>query len=248
MKGYGFVGFFDILGYKEIIENNDIDRVSSIISDILESLVKRTSDAVLSKLKSEDAKKLFSESISNIESRLISDSIILAFPLVEGKKTDSLAFQSLRFLSYASQLLRLSFDQGLPLRGAIDYGDFFLSGQCFAGKPLIDCYKLGGKLDLAGCAITDSCTKYVLHTIKPRPLIADVLNRLIVPYLIPFNDATCQHMRILNWYLPWQDWGDPYDNFRSHTISAFQAHNKDIGPAVVSKVTNTEIMLHKLNT
>jgi hypothetical protein len=47
----GFVGFFDILGYQAIIDNNEISKTAKIISEMIVNLPTRISDLLISLLK-----------------------------------------------------------------------------------------------------------------------------------------------------------------------------------------------------
>jgi len=51
MNKKGFVGFFDILGYQAIIDNNEISKTAKIISEMIVNLPTRISDLLISLLK-----------------------------------------------------------------------------------------------------------------------------------------------------------------------------------------------------
>ena len=248
MKGNGFVGFFDILGYKEIIIKNEIDHVSKIITDILEVLPTKALDSVISIYPEGTTKEVIKRPLAKLQSKLISDSILLAYS--DDAPPMPPVVQTMVFLHYVSRLLRLSFEKGLPLRGAIDRGEYFLSdsGQCFAGKPLINCYQLGGSLDLAGCAITDDCVQYIFETAKldKANKAISLFKSFMLSHLAPMKDGQSQELSLINWFFPLTDWDAKPDDIRTWIIDSFHAHNKQISPAVISKVTNTEIMLHRM--
>jgi hypothetical protein len=60
------------------------------------------------------------------------------------------------FILYVAFLHRKTFDEGLPIREAIDVGEFSINnaGNLFTGKPIIEAYRLSGKIDFSGCALT----------------------------------------------------------------------------------------------
>ena len=243
MVNQGFVGFFDILGYQDIIDNNDIENASKVVSDILETLPTKTASGVVS-LAAERSKAAVQLQIDVIQARLISDSILLAMPV----STTSPDIEKMRgvavFLFYAAKLMRLAFDNGLPLRGAIDFGDFFLSSQCFAGKPIIDCYRLASRLQLVGCAITHKCAAHIRELAKKtnRP---EVATNLMFPCLAILKGGTTEKYIMLDWYFPYADWDPIEQDVRSSIIKSFHAHNKDISPEAMQKIDNTEIIIRK---
>ena len=63
MSEYGLVGFFDILGYQNIIDNNKIEDTSTIIADIIHTLPSSVKDNLIKLLVDEN--KSGSEESSN---------------------------------------------------------------------------------------------------------------------------------------------------------------------------------------
>jgi len=242
MVDQGFVGFFDILGYQDIIDNNDIENASKVISDILETLPEKTALGVMS-LVSGQYKAVVQLQIDMIQPRLISDSILLAMPV----STTSSDIEKMRsvatFLFYTAKLMRLAFDKGLPLRGAVDFGDFFLSLQCFAGKPIIDCYRLASRLQLVGCVITPKFTAYINELVE-KTRLQMVADFMFLCLAILKGGSTEKYM-MLDWYFPYSNWDPIEQDVRSSIIKSFHAHNKDISPEVMQKIDNTEIIIRK---
>jgi hypothetical protein len=242
MINQGFVGFFDILGYQDIIDNNDIENASKVVSDILETLPKKTASGLVSMVK-EQLKAAVQLQIDVIQPRLISDSILLAMPV----STTSSDIEKMRgamvFLFYAAKLMRLAFDSGLPLRGALDLGDFFLSLQCFAGKPIIDCYRLASRLQLVGCVITHKCAAHINELSNKTNQSWGA--KLMFPCLAILKGGTTEKYTMLDWYFPYADWDPIEQDVRSSIIKSFHAHNKDISPEAMQKIDNTEIIIRK---
>jgi len=59
------------------------------------------------------------------------------------------------------------FESGLPIRGAIAFGDFVFTAHVFAGLPILDAHELGNRLDLAACATHQTAVAELkaLHTV-----------------------------------------------------------------------------------
>jgi hypothetical protein len=244
MVNKGFVGFLDILGYQTIIKNNEISKTSELISEVIINLPTNTSDLLISFLKTEERKNSFKSEVLKINTQLISDSILISMSLQDETDVDKISFSACVFLSYTSLLMRQSFDKGLPLRGAIDYGEFFLSGNCFAGKPIINCYSIGEQMDAAGCVISNDFYKVIED--NNLNLGNRLSHRLNFDCMNVNKNGINERCKMLNWYYPYSNWGSTESiDIRSYVINAFQSHGKDIAPDVISKVNNTEIMLHR---
>lgn len=240
----GFIGFFDILGYQTINIRNEIPAVSQLISDVIVNLPTRTLDLLISLLSTDEKKARVKSLYLKIETRLISDSILVSLEMPNNADPQTVSLHSMIFLSYTSQLMRQAFDSGLPLRGAVDYGDYFFSENCFAGEPIINCYRIGNQMDVAGCVITKKCYT-VVTTTDSETGRNEHIKRFYFDCLIVNKGGANELYHVLNWYLPYEKWGEKKENLRAYVIDAFHAHGKDIPPNVLSKVNNTELMLHK---
>ena len=87
MAQRGMVAFFDILGYQDIIDNNLIEEVAKIISDILLKLPSGTKERLLAELIDEgEYKEVVKNVLDSIGYRVISDSLLLVCEIPEDKK------------------------------------------------------------------------------------------------------------------------------------------------------------------
>ena len=145
----GIVGFFDVLGYQSIIDNNKIEDVASVISKTLLTIPKNVAEGLASFLTK-------GQSAPDISSLIISDTIILAAPFAKAAGPASRLRTWLRLLIHCARLMRNTFDAGLPLRGVIDVGDFYIEEHSFAGKPIIRAFREVHEMEAAGCMLTDA--------------------------------------------------------------------------------------------
>jgi len=154
MAQAGIVAFFDIMGYQNIIDNNDIGPVTQIISGTLKKLPSQVEHSV--KLLYEGEMRTYAEAeiFSHIETRLISDCLLISGPIADGHPRRMMFCWA--FILYVRQLCYNMFRSGLPVRGAVDCGTFYLDGTCFAGKPIINCYRLAAQLNLSGVVLTET--------------------------------------------------------------------------------------------
>lgn len=251
MAKQGLVGFFDILGYQNIIDKNSIDDVSLIITDVLirlhESVIERLESPLQNIPKVVD---LLRSLTNGIQAKLISDSILLVLPtqkddLEKGPlkllpEPQGLFIMYFIFTTYVSVLLKLTFEKGLPLRGAIDFGDFFLEGNCFAGKPIIDCYRLGSRLDFSGCVMTTSCRDRLLQLLTEKNDFNLELSDFGYDYHCPCKNQSYEPLFLIRWLY---NTVLQITDLRQYVYEAFKEHNKDIGVGVYDKMVNTELTL-----
>jgi hypothetical protein len=243
MKNKGLVGFFDILGYQNIIQNNHIEYVAELIDMEITVLGKRTKDHLVERLGGHIEPD---HCLNSIEAIVVSDSIILFFPYSEIDYNND--WKLFYFLSYVFELLKSAFDAGLPLRGAISYGEYYCNKNTFAGLPIVSSYGLSERLNLSGCIFTEEAAKEVIGTLESimsRIGKAQNFHKLLFSYLAPLKDVD-QKSILLNWYQPFENWDTPESNVhlhvdvRQYVIEKFHAHGKNVSRREVEKLENTE--------
>ena len=157
----GFVGFFDILGYQNIIQNKRIEYAAQLIDSEIAILGEKTRDSLVKRLGGQVEPN---HCLNSIKAIVVSDSIILFFPYSEIDYNDD--WKLFYFLSYVFQLLKSAFDAGLPLRGAISYGEYYYNENTFAGLPIVSSYGLSERLNLSGCIFTEEAAKELICTLE----------------------------------------------------------------------------------
>lgn len=239
MANSGFVGFLDILGYQNIIENNEIEKVSRIISDILIKMPDIVRNEMTKPFSAEYQGSIHSV-IDEIQFRLISDSLILAIKIDESHTRDPVRtnLRSVLFLDYVTILSRILFESGLPVRGVVDFGDFFLLDHCFAGIPLINCYKLSTKLQLSGVILTHNAREKFSFFFQDEQTLYKYYGD---DYLIQLHENREEKFFLIDY------WGRlPRTDIRQYVFAAFHDHNKDVSQAVFHKIVNTEFAIRHM--
>lgn len=254
-KETGFVAFFDILGYGSFLESGITDVTFKVV-DILDGLPERINVALESHLGKPivDCGSNINWAMNRVKSLVISDSILLRSSYDESCVV-SKPLQAFAFLVTASVLERMMFEEGLPIRGAIAFGDFIFVRNIFAGKPIIDAHNLGQSLDLAACAIHPTAEIEFKTLITIAPDMENCFDdgptglRHVVRYPTPIKKDKVELQLLLNlaWptlkeYPPLKDRTNP----RRYIEEQFSAHNKKIGANEILKVENTEKFLHFL--
>ena len=154
-KKTGLVAFFDILGYQNFLERNEPETAAGKIAEFMKKLKDFQSKTYLIMLGEKTEPKI-RPILERIKYLVISDAILLTLETNKSNKKDYSLFQFF-FLMYCLRLFKELFIYGLPVRGAIEYGEYVLvENQMFAGRPIVRAYQSAMNLDLSACQVSDS--------------------------------------------------------------------------------------------
>lgn len=231
----GLIGFFDILGYQSFLENNDAESAASEVLNVINNIASITSSGLMTSLKTQDP--LLKGLVERIQWLVFSDTILMA---MSWDKPNLLDFRV--FSLAALKLCRHMFDFGLPLRGAIKNGNYLVSKSCFAGRVIVDAYRVETSLNLAGCSIDEG----LVEMMKREPK-TEWIETIFVGYMTPLTDGQHKKMSLLNYLVP--DRVSPKPNavdIPQLVLNSFWAHRKDITQSAETKAKNTETFLRFL--
>lgn len=236
-----FIAFLDILGFKELIENNDIHYVEKLYDkfepSLLYSLALTNFRWRVNNLSNPGLPDLDKIPLNSLT---ISDSIIIW-------TDDSTAYSFVQLLNTVKYHLGLSFQYGVPLRGGITFGEFVVkSGShnkskkqnefiTILGKPLTKAYLLENQAEWAGCIVDDSCIEFYdnLESNADSEFLQQI--NLLKRYKVPFKNGEIKDYYTINL----TNFGNRLD--RSLVRKAFSEHNKRVNNwSVENKIRNTE--------
>ncbi len=207
-KFTGFFGMFDILGYRSLIENNDLDRLIEIFDQFIKDL-----DQKGVTLNGQDKSQI--TALVPTKTFVFSDTIIFY-----QARFASMPDFGPSFLTQVCVLLRLAFERGIPLRGAISFGDFFVHEKSFLGKPIVEAYEAEHKQEWSGVMLTESAESVYLDYKGRRESSKNINNRgfslnpadmgpfspnIVVDTDIPVR-TRCESQRIKGYSLRWDDY------------------------------------------
>ncbi|MEX1029980.1 MAG: hypothetical protein WDZ91_08035 [Paenibacillaceae bacterium] len=213
-----FIAFLDILGFKDIVSNNKhemLERKLRDFSAIIENL-----NGIFTSIGDEIPLP------QKIEVLTVSDSIIIW--------TDDDSQESFALITIAvSEILRHSFYNGTPLRGALTRGSLSVIQKKHQtnifGIGLINAYLLESTLNMSGCAIENDTFRY---NVVSQKLIKD---KYIVKYdtsFKPVKNNLSKNEYVINWVNE--------SVVQSDISKYFTAHNKKIdNESVYTKILNT---------
>ncbi|NOZ21290.1 MAG: hypothetical protein GXP25_09385 [Planctomycetes bacterium] len=258
----GLVGLFDILGYRNFLRNNPIARANTAtqtVLTLLSELPEKAKERIVaaksrteSSTQVEQARRLVEETNWVV----LSDTIVLSipFPREGGEWTPGFLWEC--FLLQSVFLYRMMFEQGLPVRGAIAWGDFMISKTgsviAFAGQPLIDAYECAHMLELSAVIVAKGKGDEPSADSKLREILQDRaerggLEKILFEYLVPLKEGQSYRQFVLSPNLP-EGFNGGYQglpqDIRQHVVECFWKHEKDIPPGELpAKVLNTEMFL-----
>lgn len=259
----GFVGFFDILGYTQIMLNNNIHKTAQFVSDTLMNIPQDMIDSLRSSyllVQPQDGQTIPSEtdSLSHILDKvswiIFSDSILISLPFDPALPERDLVQNYLAFSIVCASLMNRCFSAGFPLRGAISVGEFFIEDRCFAGKPIINAFYAMQQLEFAGCVLDEAANNLISdwrkHLVKTgERVMLDKLDQTTIIYLTPLKETSDERHRTINWVEPETPGISPISgDIRDATTRAFLMHNKIAVPSVQGKINNTEMFIRHVLT
>lgn len=229
----GLVGFLDILGYQNLLERNEPETIAEEVVPILLGIKQKVKDTFATHVSDDNGlQSAIFGYIDDMEWVSFSDTILITLPLDQDNKTrDKHGFPWMIFLTAMDMVQGALFTAGLPARGAIDYGKFFIKGTCFAGRTIVNAYHLSGQIEMAACVLSNNAVKELDNISKH----AHEFNTFVTNYLVPMK-TTEQDMQVVR--------SIPSDinqsNVRQDVLRAFWGNKKNISQLVQQKIANTE--------
>ena len=215
----GLVAFFDILGYAQLINNDELENVIQTIEKSFVDVIKKHSDKW--------EKMLPTNGDFVPECLIFSDSILVTLPIPTANIEILLVSYAVAFGIFCQILVAKLFESGLPVRGAISIGKFYVKKHppIFAGRPIVEAHQLCNSLELAGCVISPASESAF-----------GVFSSLFQSYSVPIKDKGKQKLYLLDYFSFLKD---KVGFCRQTVIESFKAHNKHIPLEVIGKVNNT---------
>lgn len=164
-----FIAFFDIMGFKDFIIKNKLEKVYEILNQLTQRIRKLADDNVIDK-----KYKYF------VKVTTYSDSIILFSRDNSQDSLEAITVWSKYLMAIAmNQVKEIALQQGncpeVPIKGAIAYGELSVddTNKVFCGQPLIDAFLLEEELHYYGVIFHNSFNDFIS---KNNKLFLDVCN------------------------------------------------------------------------
>jgi hypothetical protein len=238
----GFVGLFDILGYQSFLENNEPNEAMEEVLQALRSMPAAAVDSIAGTFTDTEFQKAVAVA-KQIRHLIFSDTVLLTLGLPEKHDKATRNGYLLVFLLQTIILSRKMFDFGLPLRGAITFGDYSVQDHCFVGKPIVEAYRTASRVDAAAVVLGDSCLNNANEAFGKYSSIGLMLGE----YLMPMKGGAPERKKVVNIAAFPVDGLRLQGDERALVAECFWKHGKDIPPTAFQKLTNTEMLLRFFN-
>ncbi len=243
----GLVGFFDILGYQNLLERNEPEEIAGNVLPILTKIdgtvIKNLHgiyNSLFLEVKAMQSSSVKPDTLAAVDKKhkkiinamrwlIFSDTVLLTLPIED--KDPIIVRTSWTMFILATVILQIKlFDAGLPTRGAIEYGKFFVKDMCFAGRTIVTAYQLCSQIELAACVFSEVAANEFI-----RLDMSNDLDSFVVEYLIPMKSGEKHLLTVM---------AHTYDidspDIHGEVMRAFWGNRKDISLSARQKAQNTE--------
>jgi len=238
----GPIAFLDILGYKSFIVRNSPESSAEIIKSILDGLDEKTKSRIAEAVGTNDpTQNGFLHFKANFQTLLISDSIIGHMPIDSSLDTDTKIYAWAYFFCAIMIIQEMMFTSGLPVRGAVAYGNYVSEKSLIVGRPLIEAYEKSLEIDAAIVTLAKSVEDNLRNSIDGNSTFLEMLNTIVITeYLTPLKGESEERCYTLSWIEHLTPAAKNLDDIRQIVYRAFWGHSKEISREVDQKVFNTE--------
>lgn len=194
---------FDILGYRDLFEHNKLDDLIEIYYD---NILNRDVPALAF------GNSHTSDLSPSVEAEKLafSDTFILYQNIYDNNSQIEKLQRIFAFLVYSAYLLRFSFHAGIPLRGALSFGEYYVDTKniSFLGKPIVEAYDASNKQNWCGAVVCNSAMDVIKDVLTNQDvknyigqrqafcrskdcdkLCDKDIDELIIEYNIPYRDS-----------------------------------------------------------
>jgi hypothetical protein len=256
----GLVGWFDILGYESFLANSELAYAGEVIRDVMAGTQARGAEHIESILadfqsppeRREKLAVVVRETKDSTKWMVFADTIVLVSSVPQSEPRWKASLRMGTFFEQVKNLIAEFFFGGLPLRGAISFGEFYTHDKSplFAGKQLVEVHKFAEAQQWSGCIVTPS--EETILSSRPRNL-EEVFVRYTVQHPVSLRWKGCceietNSMLCLNW-LSGCNWARVDTPLPELVKAQFAMRNKDISrPDVQTKIKNTVAFMTQMKS
>jgi hypothetical protein len=174
---YGFIALFDILGYRDWIKVNTVEKIA-IDQKNMKRMITTNVESQLNYALQKDIIKILS----------YADTF-----LIYTNEISDTGFQTIMHACRGMFEAAICF--ALPIRGTVTCGEFYACEDMLTGKPLLEAFEKEKAQDWIGCWISDVCFEKISDEEKLRC----EKDKIIARYAIPFKNRTVKEVYAYNW-------------------------------------------------
>ena len=246
----GLLAFFDILGYQSFLENNSAaDSALKVLRLINQKPLERSRQISEEwEITSKPLGTTAAQISGNLKHLIFSDTIVLALPYPKDD-FDEWMYAAVFLSTLSAGLCADMFEEGLPVRGVLVEGDFFIQETCLAGKAVVEAYRLCTALDFSGLVFDLPLAERLSSRQIETPFLQQqTFDQYFVPYLSPLKGSLETRLLHMNWvaYYKAINEAQPLTDIDTFVLRSFWAHRKDCPLSVDPKIANTQKLVRFL--
>lgn len=178
-----FVGLFDILGFRNMVKNDQLEYVWKSYNEI-----KSSTTFIKDNLKS-----LLNRKVVNIDT--FSDTFLIYTADHRDKGQEDIDEHFNAMLGICDALFHSANSNQIPIRGAITVGELIVDKGLLLGKPIVDAYEMEQNQNWMGCWISANA----IDCISKQLLDRQMNGNLILKYKVPLKKSDIQECYVFNW-------------------------------------------------
>ena len=245
IHSYGYILYCDILGYRSILENNDVDDSAKIIIEHIEKIDEEIKHDLKVAYGFDDNTRNIGKCFldKRIESINISDSIVVFFDMSNSFDNDREyhTINSLVMLEYIKSFFRKMIEKGLPLRGCLNCGEFFYHNSMFASKIIPETVSQSEKLDFSGIMVTKNCVETIKRNSKNVVFKNQLFSYSLFKALVKIKPYSVEERILINWIndLTWKKEKITSEKLDFLLETSMKSHNRSFSAQALNKLENT---------
>jgi hypothetical protein len=177
-----FVGLFDILGFSNMVKNDQLKYVWKSYKDIKSSTT----------FIKENLESLLDRKIVNIDT--FSDTFLIYTADHRDKGQEDIDEYFNAMLGVCDALFHSANSNRIPIRGAITVGELIVDEGVLLGKPIVEAYEMEQNQNWMGCWISDAAFECVSKQLQDRHMNGN----LILKYKIPLKKGDIKEYYAFN--------------------------------------------------
>lgn len=239
----GIIAVFDVLGFKSFCEHNSNQAVANGVLDAIVSLPTAVTELVSSGLSGGNPREKDASArlMDKVQWQILSDTIVASLQVDEDTQSTSFVV----FLMTCAVLNRTMFEQGLPVRGAIHWGETYWGNGCVAGKALVHAIEQANTLEAACTVLSFELFSILQQRFSDQSPISSIMLGMIAMECVPCKRGP-QNLPTLRW--PYVRIGKEAESWKfslKNVLEKFLAHSKQINSQGLIKAQNTADLLTK---
>lgn len=249
----GLIGWFDILGYRQMLAQNEALVVVNILTDTILSIPAEITRRLTTEPDRTEVAKVVAQIAAELDWLPFSDTVLVTLDCSSVLKPEERAQRFLYFLHFCRTFFTGTFVKGIPMRGAIHFGEFLIgkiegiSERVFAGRGIGEAEQHVARQDWSGTVLTKRAEdekNAVVDALEDKSWAGEV-EKVLISYPVPLKGGASEQRFALNWLFPNINRKELREGqtIRALVTERFVAHGKAVRQEVVSKLTNTELFL-----